>query len=128
MVICLGGQLGLGRAWVIVVAHVTVGDSTARSRLPASASTWRQAQTTSFPPTPNRYSHLPLYPYHHSTARPASQIATMADAAVENPSNTVPPHKKQLPSSIPNFDTLEGFTTDGNDDYSTFKKLQRQLE
>jgi hypothetical protein len=52
----------------------------------------------------------------------------MADAAVENPANTVPPHKKQLPSSIPNFDTLEGFTTDGNDDYSTFKKLQRQLE
>jgi 26S proteasome regulatory subunit T3 len=52
----------------------------------------------------------------------------MADAAVENPSNTVPPHKKQLPSSIPNFDTLEGFSTDGTDDYSTFKKLQRQLE
>jgi|TARA_R110002003_G_scaffold68_5_gene6101 hypothetical protein len=52
----------------------------------------------------------------------------MADAAVENPSNTVPPHKKQLPSSIPNFDTLEGFSTDGSDDYSTFKKLQRQLE
>lgn len=54
----------------------------------------------------------------------------MADAAVvvENPANTVPPHKKQLPSSIPNFDSLEGFSTDGNDDYSTFKKLQRQLE
>lgn len=52
----------------------------------------------------------------------------MADAAVENPANTAPPHKKQLPSSIPNFDTLEGFSTDGNDDYSTFKKLQRQLE
>jgi 26S proteasome regulatory subunit T3 len=52
----------------------------------------------------------------------------MADAAVESPSNTVPPHKKQLPSSIPNFDTLEGFSTDGTDDYSTFKKLQRQLE
>lgn len=52
----------------------------------------------------------------------------MADAAVENPLNTVPPHKKQLPSSIPNFDTLEGFTTEGDDDYSTFKKLQRQLE
>lgn len=52
----------------------------------------------------------------------------MADAAVENPANTVPPHKKQLPSSIPNFDTLEGFSTEGNDDYSTFKKLQRQLE
>ena len=53
---------------------------------------------------------------------------TMADAAVENPANTVPPHKKQLPSSIPNFDTLEGFSTEGSDDYSTFKKLQRQLE
>ena len=52
----------------------------------------------------------------------------MADAAVENPVNTVAPHKKQLPSSIPNFDTLEGFTTEGDDDYSTFKKLQRQLE
>jgi hypothetical protein len=52
----------------------------------------------------------------------------MADAAVENPANTVPPHKKQLPSSIPNFDALEGFSTEGNDDYSTFKKLQRQLE
>jgi hypothetical protein len=52
----------------------------------------------------------------------------MADAAVENPANTVPPHKKQLPSSIPNFDTLEGFSTEGSDDYSTFKKLQRQLE
>ena len=44
-------------------------------------------------------------------------------AEVENPNNTVPPHKKQLPSSIPNFDSLEGFSTDGNDDYSTFKKL-----
>ena len=49
-------------------------------------------------------------------------------AEVENPANQVPPHKKQLPSSIPNFDTLEGFATDGTDDYSTFKKLQRQLE
>ena len=38
----------------------------------------------------------------------------MADAVVENPLNTVPPHKKQLPSSIPNFDTLEGFTTEGD--------------
>jgi len=52
----------------------------------------------------------------------------MADVAVENPANTIAPHKKQLPSSIPNFDTLEGFSTDGSDDYSTFKKLQRQLE
>ncbi|MBE7179915.1 MAG: hypothetical protein INR71_01700, partial [Terriglobus roseus] len=52
----------------------------------------------------------------------------MADAAVENPVNTVAPHKKQLPSSIPNVDSLEGFATEGSDDYSTFKKLQRQLE
>jgi 26S proteasome regulatory subunit T3 len=51
----------------------------------------------------------------------------MADVAVENPANHVPPHKKQLPSSIPNFDSLEGFQADG-DDYQTFKKLQRQLE
>jgi 26S proteasome regulatory subunit T3 len=53
----------------------------------------------------------------------------MADAAVEMPSNVLPPHKKQLPSSIPNVDSLEGFAaTEGNDDYSTYKKLQRQLE
>lgn len=52
----------------------------------------------------------------------------MADAAVENPVNTVPPHKKPLPSSIPNIDSLEGFATESNDEYSTFKKLQRQLE
>lgn len=64
---------------------------------------------------------LQLYKVH-----PATII--MADTAMENPANTVPPHKKQLPSSIPNFDTLEGFSTEGSDDYSTFKKLQRQLE
>ena len=51
----------------------------------------------------------------------------MADVAVESPANQVPPHKKQLPSSIPNFDSLEGFSSEG-DDYQTFKKLQRQLE
>lgn len=52
----------------------------------------------------------------------------MADVAVDSPANSVPPHKKQLSSSIPNIDSLEGFATEGNDDYSTFKKLQRQLE
>lgn len=36
--------------------------------------------------------------------------------------------RRQLPSSIPNIDSLEGFGTDANDEYSTFKKLQRQLE
>ncbi|KAK5275888.1 26S proteasome regulatory subunit 6B, partial [Cryomyces antarcticus] len=52
----------------------------------------------------------------------------MASAAVESSANTVPPHKKQLPPSIPNIDSLQGFATEGNDQYSTFKKLQRQLE
>jgi 26S proteasome regulatory subunit T3 len=52
----------------------------------------------------------------------------MGDVVVENPANQVPPHKKQLPSSIPNIESLEGFAGEGNDDYSTFKKLQRQLE
>jgi len=36
--------------------------------------------------------------------------------------------RRPLPSSIPNIDSLEGFATEGNDEYSTFKKLQRQLE
>jgi 26S proteasome regulatory subunit T3 len=52
----------------------------------------------------------------------------MADVLVENPLNITPPHKKALLSSIPNVESLEGFATEGNDDYSTFKKLQRQLE
>lgn len=52
----------------------------------------------------------------------------MADVMMENPLNTTPPHKKQLASSIPNVESLEGFATEGSDDYSTFKKLQRQLE
>jgi 26S proteasome regulatory subunit T3 len=51
----------------------------------------------------------------------------MADVAVENPANQIPPHKKPLSSSIPNFDTLEGVTSE-SDDYQTYKKLQRQLE
>lgn len=52
----------------------------------------------------------------------------MGDTLVENPVNQVPPHKKQLPSSIPNIDSLEGLGTDGSDEYSTLKKLQRHLE
>ena len=52
----------------------------------------------------------------------------MADVAVENPANQVPPHKRPSPSSIPNFDSLEGFSSEASDDYSTFKRLQRQLE
>lgn len=52
----------------------------------------------------------------------------MADVAVDSYANTVPPHKKQLSSSIPNIESLEGIGADSGDQYSTFKKLQRQLE
>ena len=52
----------------------------------------------------------------------------MADAAVENPANQTPPHRKQLPSSIPNIDSLEGVGTDSDDEYTTLKKLERHLE
>lgn len=49
----------------------------------------------------------------------------MAAVAVEN---QVAPHKKQLASSIPFVDSLEGVASESSDQYSTFKKLQRQLE
>jgi hypothetical protein len=52
----------------------------------------------------------------------------MADTMVENPAQQVLPHRKQIPSSIPNIDSLEGLGTDGSDEYSTLKKLQRHLE
>jgi 26S proteasome regulatory subunit T3 len=52
----------------------------------------------------------------------------MGDIAVESTANTVPPHKKAAPSTIPTIDHFEGVTTDGGDDYSSLKKLQRQLE
>ena len=52
----------------------------------------------------------------------------MGDIAVETPANTPAPHKRQLPSSIPNIDSLEGFGQDTDDQYQQFKKLQRQLE
>ena len=52
----------------------------------------------------------------------------MADVAVDSYANTVPPHKKQLSSSIPNIESLEGIGAGSDDQYSTFKKLQRQLE
>lgn len=52
----------------------------------------------------------------------------MGDVVVENPSNQVPPHKKQSPSSVPNIDSLEGIGSSGGDEYSTLKKLQRELE
>jgi 26S proteasome regulatory subunit T3 len=52
----------------------------------------------------------------------------MASAMVANPADVVAPHKAHLSSSIPTVESLEGFATEGSDDYSTFKKLQRQLE
>jgi 26S proteasome regulatory subunit T3 len=52
----------------------------------------------------------------------------MGDLAVENPANTVAPHKKLPLTSIPNIDSLEGIGNDGSDEYSTLKKLQRHLE
>ena len=51
----------------------------------------------------------------------------MADVAVEQPLNTVPPHKKYIPSNIPNID-IEGAGNDDTDEYSTLKRLQRHLE
>jgi 26S proteasome regulatory subunit T3 len=51
----------------------------------------------------------------------------MADVAVETPVAQALPHRKQM-SSIPNIDSLEGISTDGTDEYSTLKKLQRHLE
>jgi 26S proteasome regulatory subunit T3 len=52
----------------------------------------------------------------------------MGDVIVENPANMVLPHRKQMPSSIPNIESLEGLATDGADEYSTMKKLQGHLE
>ena len=51
----------------------------------------------------------------------------MADAAVENPLNTLAPHKKPMTSNIPNID-IEGIGNDDTDEYSTLKKLQGHLE
>ena len=52
----------------------------------------------------------------------------MGDVAVENPANTVPPHNKPSPSTIPNVESIEGLPAQGGDDYATLKKLQRHLE
>jgi 26S proteasome regulatory subunit T3 len=52
----------------------------------------------------------------------------MGDAIVENPATQVLPHRKHMQSSIPNIDSLEGLGTDGSDEYSTLKKLERHME
>jgi 26S proteasome regulatory subunit T3 len=51
----------------------------------------------------------------------------MADVAVENPANTLPPHKTAL-DSMPDIDSFEGVGANGEDEYSTLKRLQRHLE
>ncbi len=53
----------------------------------------------------------------------------MGDVLVENPVNTVPPHKK-FPTldSIPDVDSIEGAGANNEDEYSTLKRLQRHLE
>ena len=51
----------------------------------------------------------------------------MADVAVENSLNVMPPHKRQILSNIPSID-IEGIGNDVSDEYSTLKKLQRHLE
>ncbi|KAK8003513.1 26S proteasome regulatory subunit 6B-like protein [Apiospora arundinis] len=52
----------------------------------------------------------------------------MGDVAVENPANTVAPHNKPTPSTIPNVENIEGLSSQGDDEYGTLKKLQRHLE
>ena len=52
----------------------------------------------------------------------------MAAADVLSPSTAEAPHKRQIPNSaLANIDTIEGMT-DSDDQYATYKKLQRQLE
>ncbi|KAI7113633.1 hypothetical protein KC324_g19378, partial [Hortaea werneckii] len=52
----------------------------------------------------------------------------MASADVMNPSTTPAPHTRQIPNAaLANVDTVEGLT-DTDDQYATYKKLQRQLE
>jgi 26S proteasome regulatory subunit T3 len=53
----------------------------------------------------------------------------MGDVLVDNPVNTIPPHKR-LPhsDSIPNIDSLEGSGNDSGDEYATLKRYQRHLE
>ena len=53
----------------------------------------------------------------------------MGDVAVENPATTLPPHRKMAPvDSMPEIDSFEGVGANGEDEYSTLKRLQRHLE
>ena len=52
----------------------------------------------------------------------------MGDVMVENPPRELPTSSRLLPSSLPNFEMLEGMSSDSGDEYTTLKKLQRELE
>lgn len=53
----------------------------------------------------------------------------MADAAVENPAAIIPPHKKAFPiDSLPEIDSFDAVGANGEDEYSTLKRLERHLE
>jgi len=52
----------------------------------------------------------------------------MADAAVESPLNVVPPHLKPSSTMLTNLDSGDALGGEGIDEYSTYKKLQQELE
>lgn len=50
----------------------------------------------------------------------------MGDVAVEHPPQA--PHHRQIPSISSNTDPADIIGTDGGDGYSTYKRLQQELE
>jgi hypothetical protein len=52
----------------------------------------------------------------------------MGDVLLEKPMAIVPPHKLGIADSMPEIDSIEGAGLDGDDEYSTMKRLQRHLE
>ena len=53
----------------------------------------------------------------------------MGDVLVDNPANAVTPHKRSAAlDAIPDVDSFEGSGNDNNDEYATYKRLQRHLE
>ena len=52
----------------------------------------------------------------------------MGDVIVEDAPTQMPTRRKPIPSSIPNFEAFDGISADGGDEYTTLKKLQRELE
>lgn len=52
----------------------------------------------------------------------------MGDVAVDNKANSIPPHKKTAPAHAPINEVLDAVNHDGANGYSTYKKLQRELE